>query len=347
MGIKEIAEQAGVSKSTVSLALNGHKGVSYETRMRIMQIAQKMNYRIPSERSYLHPSHGIILFARLRKHGLILNEDQNSFIMDYIDGINQVVTDFGYTFEIFDYHVASMHEFLLEVQKKRPEGLIVLGTELEAQDILTLSDVLIPYVVIDTYYDYVPADFVDMANIAAVHTIIEYFVKTHHQDICMVTCKTKTGNVLMRERGFSLAMDFFSFGVGPHAFIPVNPGFMGAYVDMLQYINIGGHLPHAIFCYNDIAAYGIIKAVKESGYAIPRDTSIIGFDDLPMSSMMEVRLTSIKVPNRQIGNMAARLLIERLTSKKIHSPTGLLIHGNLIIRDSVIDRKLQGGFANE
>ncbi|HOV62892.1 MAG TPA: LacI family DNA-binding transcriptional regulator [Spirochaetia bacterium] len=347
MGIKEIAEQVGVSKSTVSLALNGRKGVSYDTRMRIIQLAQKMNYRIPSERVYLHPRHSVILFARLRKHGLILNEDQNSFIMDYIDGMNQIVNDLGYTFEIYDYRIESMREFILEVQRKQPEGLIILGTELEAADILTLSALSIPFVVIDTYFDYIPVNFVDMENMGAVHAIIEFFVRTHHQEICMVTCTTKTGNVLMRERGFIGAMDFFSLPMGPDAFIPVRPGFTGAYSDMLQHISSGRNFPQAIFCYNDIAAFGVMKALKESGYMVPQNVSLIGFDDLPMSSMIEPRLTSIKVPNRQIGNMAVRLLIERLTAQKNYNPSVLLIHGNLIIRDSVIDRNVKGGLVHE
>ena len=91
MGIKEIAAEAGVSKTTVSLALNGHKGVSDETRTRILEIARRMNYRLPSERIVHQESKGFIMFARLSKHGLILNRDQSSFIVDYIDSIKEIV----------------------------------------------------------------------------------------------------------------------------------------------------------------------------------------------------------------------------------------------------------------
>ena len=72
MGIKEIAAEAGVSKTTVSLALNGHKGVSDETRTRILEIARRMNYRLPSERIVHQESKGFIMFARLSKRPWII-----------------------------------------------------------------------------------------------------------------------------------------------------------------------------------------------------------------------------------------------------------------------------------
>jgi LacI family transcriptional regulator len=338
MGIKEIAEQAGVSKTTVSLALNGQKGVSYETRMRIIQLAKDMDYRVPGERSYFHENNGTIMFARLRKHGLILNEDQNSFIMDYIDGMNHVVKEFGYTFEIYNHRVEPIPKFLSEVQDKQPKGIILLGTELEAEDILALSELTIPYVVMDTYFEHISVDFVNMANIGAVHNIVDYFSKTNHKDIGMVTCSIKSGNVIVRERGFRLAMDHFSKTIGVNSLIQVRPGFPGAYQDMMGHLKKGNRLPQALFCYNDVAAFGVIKALKESGFSVPADVSIIGFDDLPMSSMMEPHLTTIKVPNKYIGSAAARMLVERLNSKRTHYPTGLLVGGSLIIRESVQER---------
>ena len=67
--------------------------------------------------------------------------------------------------------------------------------------------------------------------------------------------------------------------------------------------------------------------------------SFIGFDDLSLCLMMEPRLTSVRVPTQLIGSIAARSLIERLGTKTPHSSKGVLVHGKLVIRDSVIDRK--------
>ena len=336
MGIKEIAELAGVSKTTVSLALNGRKGVSLETRLRILEIAKQMDYRVPGDRSYPLPHQKKIIFARLRKHGLILNEDQNSFIMDYIDGMNLMFQGSGYTFEIFDQHLESIDKFITEMQEKQPEGLIILGTELEVQDAHALTALPIPFVVIDTFFEQVTIDFVDMANIGALHTIVEHLVTMGHQDIGMVTSTVKSGNIVLRERGFKLALDHFSLPYNSSNCVEVGPGFEGAYRDTKKKLTqLNTPLPHALFCYNDVAAFGVIKALKEHGYRVPDDISIVGFDDLPMSAMMEPHLTTVKIPNRQISNIAASLLINQLNTKNAHYPSSTLVNGTLIIRDSV------------
>jgi len=342
MGIKEIAELAGVSKTTVSLALNGQKGVSAKTRSRIAQIAKDMNYQVPTDRSSRHSYHGVIVFTKLRKHGLILNEDQNSFILHYIDGISHAVKDFGYTFEISTRHVdtpESMESFISEINTKQPKGVIVLGTELESADVLALGELEVPYVILDTYFGELTANFVNMANIGAVHNIIKHLSETGHTDIAMVTCTRKSGNVKLRERGFRLGMEFFNQSVSDSSFIPADPGFNGACEGMLKFLDSGRQLPEALFCYNDAAAFGVIKALKGRGISVPDDISIVGFDDLPMSSMMEPHLTSIKVPNEQIGSIAARSIIEQIRFKEAYSPRGTLVSGRLIVRDSVQVRR--------
>ena len=338
MGIKEIAEKANVSKTAVSLALNGHKGVGHKTRMKIISIAKEMDYRVPVKRATTKPSLGFIMFARISKHGHILNEDQNSFIMHYIDGMNQMVMESGYTFEIFDIRLESMDTLVGAIDDRQPKGVIVLGTELDADDVKALGKLKIPYVVIDTYFEQIACDFVDMANIGAVHNVVDHLVSTGHRKVCMITSNIKSGNILMREQGFSLAMDKFGLELNDNSFLEVKPGFSGAYEDMKQCLQNRGELPQGLFCYNDVAAYGVIKALKEFDYQVPRDVSVVGFDDLPMSAMIEPHLTSIKVSNRQISSSAVRILLDRLTTKGTHDPTGLLVNGKLVIRDSVAKR---------
>jgi LacI family transcriptional regulator len=338
MGIKEIAERAGVSKTTVSLALNGHKGVSNETRMQILALAKELDYRVPGERAITHVSQGFIMFARLKKHGLILNHDQSSFIMDYIDSINHVVRDSGYTFEIFDYSFESMEQCLKEIQSRQPKGVIVLGTELSEEDVMKLTGLAIPYVVLDTYFDQIPCDFIDMANTTAVFSVVNHLHESGHNQIGMVTSTIKSGNILMRERGFEQAIHANGLTFGAESLFSVEPSFIGAYSSMKELLLSHRSLPQALFCYNDVAAFGVIKALKEVGYVIPRDISIVGFDDLPMSSMMDPHLTSIKVPNRQIGRMAAQALLDKLSAKKVYKPVCTLVHGSLIARDTVMRR---------
>jgi len=338
MGIKEIAALAKVSKSTVSLALNGHKGIGTETRRRIIQIANDLNYKGPGNRLDTTETNSVIMFARLKKHGLLLNNDQSPFIIDYIDGINSVIQDCKYVFEILDFQYDKIDAFIDAMHEKEPSGIIILGTELDAKDVLSFEKLSIPYIIIDTYFDYIPCDYVNMSNVGAVYKIISYLHEKKHTNISMVTSTITSSNILMREKGFKEAMDYFSLPYNEHSFIRVQPGFHGAYQDMKKYLATRNHLPSSLFCYNDVASYGVMKALRESGIKIPKDISIVGFDDLPMSTMMEPHLTTIRVPTTQLGKIATQKIIEKIERTTYLSPTATLICGQLVERESVIAR---------
>lgn len=338
MGIKEIAKKAGVSKTTVSLALNGHRGVSHETRMRIIALAREMNYRVPGDRPMSSPSNGPILLARLRKHGLLLNQDQSVFIMDYIDSINKAVSAEGYQFEIFETQCSTLQGCVEEIQRRHPKGVVCIGTELDESDLEILHSCSVPFVVIDTFFDQVACDFVDMANINAVYQVINHLVSYGHVRIQMVTSSMKSGNIVLRERGFALAMAHNRLQMDEASFISVEPGFDGAYQTMKAYLDNEPLLPEALFCYNDVAAFGVIKALKEKKYRIPRDVSVVGFDDLPMAAMMEPHLTTVKIPTRRIGEKAVHVLLEKIKTKWVLEPSSWLVQGNLVVRDSVMRR---------
>ncbi|MEC5322895.1 substrate-binding domain-containing protein [Aurantimonas sp. A3-2-R12] len=94
-------------------------------------------------------------------------------------------------------------------------------------------------------------------------------------------------------------------------------------------------ISEAYLCANDIVAYGFIKALRDHGYEIPRDVSIVGFDNLPMSEVIEPALTSVNVPKQKIGAMAIRLLDDLIVSKESQPAVKVLVSGNLVVRKSV------------
>lgn len=340
MGIKEIAEKAGVSKATVSLVLNNHRGVGKEKRALIQQIAREMNYLVPGRRQEpsLANQGKVIMFSKIKKHGLVLNKDQNIFIVDYIDSINRTVEEHGYSFELRLHPRTSIQAFVGEVNERQPAGLIILGTELDESDILALEDIQVPYLILDTNFDAIGADFITMANIEAVYQIVRHLKDTGHTDIRMATSRESTGNTSLREQGFLSALKYFGLKHDSDSVFAINPGFDGAYQDMLSYLRSGRNLPQAIFCFNDVAAFGVIKALKESDIRVPEDISIVGFDNLPMAAMMDPPLTSIKVPTKEIGSLAARIILDRIEMKPPTAKCCFMLRGSLIMRQSVMNR---------
>ncbi|MDC7246580.1 MAG: LacI family DNA-binding transcriptional regulator [Sphaerochaetaceae bacterium] len=334
MGIKEIAKKANVSVTTVSLALNGRKGVSEKTRELISRIAQEEGYRVPSDREIATTDNGIILFAQLTRNGKILNKDQHHFILEYINGIQSQLASTGYTFEMISDTVLQIDLLIDRINKKCVKGVIILGTELQEDDIIAFSELNAPFVVIDTYFNSIKAHFISMNNIQGMFQIIKECREIGHTSFAMITSSIRTGNITMRERGFHLALQ--AYGISEtYPLLSVQPGFLGAYEDMNRYLDTKPNLPSLLFCFNDIAAYGIIKALRHHGIGVPQEISVVGFDDISMTTMMDPQLSTVKVANHMIGRKATSALIELIDGGNPEEYTTELVSTSFILRDSV------------
>lgn len=117
--------------------------------------------------------------------------------------------------------------------------------------------------------------------------------------------------------------------------LPVDPPFDGGHRDMAKYLAGGGKLPPALFIWYDIMAYGAVKAMKGVGIRVPEDVSVNGFDELPLSAMIDPPLTTISVSKHDMGRRAFDLLAGRLSAGRDRPAEKVLIDGKLVVRDSV------------
>jgi LacI family transcriptional regulator len=218
------------------------------------------------------------------------------------------------------------------------DGFIILGTELNYADVARLEKLEKPMVIIDTYFDFLNCTFVDMNNVDSVFRIVSHFMQNGHASIGFLTSPSDVNNFRHRESGFRDAMHHFGLSCREDFIYSVDSTFDGACRDMLAILESDPPFPTALFACNDIIAYGCIKALKEKGLSVPDDISIIGFDDLPMSSVMEPPLTTIQVSKERIGATAVQLISMMLDNGQGMPPSKITISGELIIRDSV--RKL-------
>ena len=149
--------------------------------------------------------------------------------------------------------------------------------------------------------------------------------------------RSSTGarNLILRDEGFEKALNHLGITRHDKYVFTVDSTFDGAYRDMAQHLSRRRKLPTAFFAVNDITAYGCIKALREKGYRIPDDVSVIGFDDLPTSAIMDPPLTTIRVMNKQIGQTAMRLAMRRIREGDALPITKVTLGCELIIRKSV------------
>jgi LacI family transcriptional regulator len=341
--IVDIAKEAEVSPSAVSLALNNKPGISAEVKKKIISIAMNLGYRNMNPVQYPVNGNITIRLLKIAKHGHIVNERHNPFITEYLEGIETETKKRRYKLEVSFFDKVPVEEIVSGQKEAAADGLIVLGTELNAHELTFFAALKQPVVFIDTYFPLSVFDCVDMDNVDGVFKAVQYLYSNGHRNIGLVKSSLETRNFLMREHGFREALEYFSLPVQEKLIRGVDPTFDGAANDMGKYLEKSGGLPSAFFCMNDIIAYGCIKALRNAGLKVPDDVSIIGFDDLPSSSLSEPHLTTIRVSTQRIGSRAVEKLSERIISHSQEAPgisdgsppENILISGRLIIRDSV------------
>jgi LacI family transcriptional regulator len=333
----DIAKIAEVSPSAVSLALNHKTGISDEVRQKVITIAGNLGYKNASGNPSGKKESKIVRLLKIAKHGHIVNEWHNSFITEYIEGVEMGAQKLNYKLEVAFFNKVLLED-IIETQKEKPaDGLIILGTEFNAYELSFFTELSTPIVFIDTYFPILTFDCVDMDNTDGVFKSIQHFYQRGHRNIGLVKSSYETRNFKMREYGFREAMEYFSLPVQEKFIVPVDPAFDQSVCDMNKFLDKNKALPTAFFCMNDIIAYGCMRALRDHGYRIPDDVSIIGFDNLPASSLSDPPLTSIKVSNHQIGLRGLEKLEERIQGSSECRREKMLIAGELVVRNSVID----------
>lgn len=332
--IKDIADAAGVSPAAVSLVLNDRPGVGSETREKIIAIASRLGYPQKKGGRSAPTQARSIRFLRIAKHGRIINPNHRVFISDYIDGLEREAKANDYRLEIYTNDGFDPQAVLETIDPHSFKGVVVLGTELDEGDMAVFKDAPLPIVFIDTYHPYLGFDFVDMDNESSVYAVVEYLFQAGHRRIGIVKGGVETRNFRAREKAFLDTLDRFGLPFDPQDSFAIDSTFEKGREDMARLLRGRADLPTALFCVNDIIAYGCAQALKDNGFRVPEDVSLVGFDDLPSNAYMDPQLTSVKVSKRNIGRRAVQLMMDRIENPD-RPFEKVLVGGELVVRKSV------------
>lgn len=331
--IRDIAAQAGVSPATVSLVLNGKGEITSETRTRVLEAVARLDYT-PRTSKTAADDMPTLRFLKIAKHGHTVNRDHSVFISDYIDGMSQEAGKRKYKLEVVSFEGQPVSQIAESLTGSAVSGVIALGTELSEQDIRLIQAVGLPTVFIDTYYEVIDANFVDMNNEDAVFKVLSRFRQSGFERIGFIASYVDTTNFKLRRDAFFKNMTRLDLRVRDEDVLSIESTYEGAYADMIELLRSGIDLAPCYFCTNDVIAYGVIRALREFKVRIPQDVSIIGFDNLPQSATMEPSLTTIEVSKRKIGNLAVTVLDDIVKSPDRQPPVKVLVGAELIVRSS-------------
>ena len=329
MTIREIAVKAGVSPAAVSLVINNKKGVSEETRKRILAVMEEVGYSPAARRKGEQPLKIVVL--KYRVHGIAFEENQG-FIASIVDRIESECRHHGYDLMMYNCEPSTAAATIRDMMNIPPDGVILIATELPQEDFPLLDQINVPLVALDQNVVHPNADCVVMDNVNLMARLVEYLVGCGHREIGYFKFSKAVRNCDERYQGYLAALE--KLGLDAPEPVYLKPTVDGAFEDLAGMIRDGTYVPHgAVVCDNDTIAIGAIKAIREAGYSIPEDISIIGFDDIPFSATTMPALTTMRISRSAMGEMAVNILRRRMKHPD-YPCMKLLLGGKLIIRNS-------------
>ncbi len=327
--LKDIAKISGVNKSTVSRALSGSGGVGEEKRNEIINIANELDY-IPDE------SAKVLSGKNAKTIGIILPEIDCNYYASVVGTIEMKLKERGYSLLIgqssFKFE-NELHYLRLFVQKK-VDGIIFdlynIDTFLEHSDTIKKS-IHVPIVFIESSLNMPGYDIIEIDERHAMSLAIEHFVRCGFKKIGFISEYLSSA---VRLPCYEAAMKKFGIPIDRNM-IKIGQERLekGGYMRMQELI-AQGPLPEAVILSYDTMAQGALKALHEHGVRVPEDLSIISFDNIRESAYFEVPLTTVAPPVIIMGEMAVRILIDRIEHIGVSLSQHITLKPNLIVRSS-------------
>lgn len=309
--IKDVAQRLKVSPATVSLVLNNKPGVAEETRQRVLKLVQEMGYDTNILSKPALKNSKSIRFIIYKKHGSVVSD--TPFFSALMEGIEQECRKEGYNLVVSYMNEDGNRMEVLRIVEDNPlEGILLLATEMQEEDLQTFTQFNIPIVILDSCFEKLKIDTVFIENIQGAFEATEYLVKNGHTEIGYLHSSIWIKNFDKRKEGFQKALKEYNIQENKKYIFSVDSTLEGSYNDILKLLNSNISLPTAFFADNDIIAFGAIKAFKEFGLRVPEDVSVVGFDDMPFCEIIEPPLTTIKVNKQRMGMLAVKRLLEKI-----------------------------------
>ncbi len=329
--LEDIARQAGVSRSTVSRVLNDHPNVRGDVRKRVQDVIESTGFRP-------HAAARSLASQRSWTIGLVYPQSVSFFFTDpyypqLTKGIAQACNQQNYTLALFlvDSKEDEKKIFTNVTRKSLLDGVLVQsGHHGDQQIIGHLVDANMPQVVIGRPFRSDNVSYVDIDNINAAYNAVTHLIRLGYKRIATITGPEHSTVGLDRKAGYIKALNERGLDADPALLVEGDFTENGGYHAMKKLLPAR---PDAVFAASDIMAIGAMRAAREAGLRIPQDIAFVGFDDLPIATLPDVQLTTVRQPVAQFGARAVEILLD-LIENGINPPRHIVMETELIIRNS-------------
>jgi len=322
--IYKMAEELGVSPSTVSRALNNTGRMSSELRNKIVELAKKYNY-IPNEAAKgLRTKSSMLL-------GLIVPDIANPYYVNVARGAQDEADRYGYSIAICntDDKPDLEKKRIITLVKKQVDGLLVFNFFNNEETLELLRTLPTPIVLFNPpppKYTFIHIKH----DTSVISALLAYLLNKGYRKIAHIAGDQRTTVGRLRLRHFVHFMKSHKIPLREEWIIESDFTYKGGYDAMKKLLSLKER-PRAVWASNDLMAIGAMDAIKEIGLCIPQDIAVAGCDDIEHASLVTPKLTTISKPKYELGVIAVKLLVNLIRGEEISIKT---LKDELIIRES-------------
>lgn len=327
--INDIAKKLNISSSTVSRALSDHPDINKETKLKVKQLAEELNY-IPN------PIARSLKKNRTSVIGVIVPEIKHDFFSSAISGIEEVAYQSGYTIIVSQSNESYEREIINAgaMINQRVAGLIVSISQntTDGHHFQKYIDRKIPLVFFDRVCNEINTCKVIVDDEKSAFDAVQFLIGKGYKKIAhfagpaaLTICKKRLNGYkeALLQNGINISEDFIRSG-GLHE----SDGY-----NSMNYLLEKNLIPDAIFAVNDPVAIGAYQRIKEAGLKIPDNIAIVGFSNNKITSLVDPPLTTIEQPSFEMGETSAKMLIKMIESDELNTDT-IILDTKLIVRKS-------------
>lgn len=323
--IKEVAERAGVSRSTTSRALTGSGYTSEPVRQRVRRAAEELGYVVDANARGLKQRSSKVI-------GLLVSDLRNSFYAELAAGVGKQARASGYTMMLVDDAGNADDELgaARMLVASRVAGVVVTPVSAEASKFLLRQH--IPVVEVDRHYGLGGVDAVFVDNRGAAVATTEHLLSLGHRRIAVMLDETDWTTGRDRRAGHAEALAAAGIEADPSLVVSAGWDADQARASAVAVLS-SPERPTAVFAANNLLAEGVWRAAVDLGLAIPGDLSIVAFDDVPWMSMVNPGVTAVTQDATQLGEVAVDVLLQRiarpsLERREVMLPSGFIRRGS-------------------
>jgi DNA-binding LacI/PurR family transcriptional regulator len=324
--IKDIARKANVSFSTVSRALQNSPLISRRTAEKIQKIARESGYRASAV------ARGLVT-QRTKTIGVVVTSIADPFVSEVVDGIEECCNDHGYSVILANSNADPDRErkVVQSFYERRVDGIVVTSSRVGALYIPLLSEMRVPIVLVNNQH---PGEFVHsvmIENVQGSREATNHLIHLGHRRIAFLGDRFGHQSDTERFSGYRQALDGAALPFFPELVVHGDGKSERAIAATESLLRLTDP-PTAIFCYNDMTALGVLRALHAHGLRVPADISVVGFDDLFIASYTDPPLTTVRQPRRRMGLLAMESLLQLMSGQ--NPSQAITVAAELVIRES-------------